>query len=593
MVAPASDFREPVLPLDPHPLTLSWGQDHEAASKRQAFGGKSIGTFAGVALLVNNITGPGIPQLPNIFAEAGWLMPTLCIFAIWAASTVSAAMYCEAMRKIPGNEHFVGNIEYSTIVKHYFGRGWYVASQVGLNGALQALNIISVVQSAQVMDSAISMVFGTTCGLNLTPFQGVWTDGGGASHNVAGSTDVFSCVDMSNIDTGNPWGCHVVISAGYLLVMAMAVPCGRWNLDDNMNIQVVAASLTACCWGIWIAGSLSKIGELEATPGLPAVNSDADTGSQAAWLGTILFNFGFVTTVPSWVNEKRPHVSVNRSIWTATTLCIGVFFAVGLPGALAFRDVLQGPSTNTCASQVTNPSVNCANDLLQALTGGLTEPSSWASGAFTDLLLRVSVYIFPVVAVVSSIPVFSIVIKYNMIENGFSRTTGFVWAVLFPWTVGFPLLYMPNVLAQFVNFTSLIFVTFTDFVVPLALYINLQRRRRQGGGAGAVAVSVNTGAARTAGTGGGGDGGTFEVVGCPAPQNVEVESVVDQSLVDAGVRRAHYAVPRFLGLSSRGKIACAAIIALFLSISAAVSAVLTVVQGDYALNAQVCALVGN
>merc|ERR1712014_375349 len=78
----------------------------------------------------------------------------------------------------------------------------------------------------------------------------------------------------------------------------------------------------------------------------------------------------------------------------------------------------------------------------------------------------------------SSIPVFSIVIKYNMVENGFSKTTGFVWGVVFPWVTAFPLFYMPNALAQFVNFTSLIFVSFTDFIVPWALYIVLQRQQR-------------------------------------------------------------------------------------------------------------------
>merc|ERR1712071_368079 len=31
--------------------------------------------------------------------------------------------------------------------------------------------------------------------------------------------------------------------------------------------------------------------------------------------------------------------------------------------------------------------------------------------------------------------------------------------------------------AQVVNFTSLIFVTFTDFIVPLLLYVNLQQQR--------------------------------------------------------------------------------------------------------------------
>ena len=82
---------------------------------------------------------------------------------------------------------------------------------------------------------------------------------------------------------------------------------------------------------------------------------------------------------------------------------------------------------------------------------------------------------FPVVAVVSSIPVFSIVVKYNMIENGFSPTVGFLWGVVFPWVVAFPLYYMPGVLAQFINFSSLFFVAFTDFILPFALYVTLQR----------------------------------------------------------------------------------------------------------------------
>lgn len=64
--------------------------------------------FAGIALLINNITGPGVPQLPNMFAEAGWLLPTILIIAIWIMTSTSTVMYCEAMRKIPGNEHFRG-----------------------------------------------------------------------------------------------------------------------------------------------------------------------------------------------------------------------------------------------------------------------------------------------------------------------------------------------------------------------------------------------------------------------------------------------------------------------------------------------------
>ena len=85
--------------------------------------------------------------------------------------------------------------------------------------------------------------------------------------------------------------------------------------------------------------------------------------------------------------------------------------------------------------------------------------------------MKLSVYMFPIVATVSSIPVFSIVIKYNCLENGWSKPLSNAWAILFPWIIAVPLLYQPGAIATFINFTSLFFVSFTDFVVPWCLYI--------------------------------------------------------------------------------------------------------------------------
>jgi hypothetical protein len=187
-------------------------------------GGKNISFWAGVVLLVNNITGPGIPNLPNLFAEAGWLVPTLCIATVWAMTTLSGAMYAEAMRYVPGNENFRGRVEYSTVIQHFFGWQWYLAAQVGLNGALQSLNIISVIQSAQVMDAAISALLGKSCALNLSPFRLFLTSATGHSELVTGSDHILSCVDMDDLSGGNAWGCHLVVSVGFLVTSAMAIP---------------------------------------------------------------------------------------------------------------------------------------------------------------------------------------------------------------------------------------------------------------------------------------------------------------------------------------------------------------------------------
>ena len=99
---------------------------------KSSFGKKTIGMFAGVALLINNITGPGVPGLPNLFAESGWLIPTLTILTIWIMTSISTAMYTEAMRSIPGNEYFRNRIEYTSIVDYYFGRKAYMAAQIGM-----------------------------------------------------------------------------------------------------------------------------------------------------------------------------------------------------------------------------------------------------------------------------------------------------------------------------------------------------------------------------------------------------------------------------------------------------------------------------
>jgi hypothetical protein len=74
------------------------------------------------------------------------------------------------------------------------------------------------------------------------------------------------------------------------------------------------------------------------------------------------------------------------------------------------------------------------------------------------------------------------VIKYNCIENGWSKRSAFLWGVVFPWVVALPLLYQPNALSNFINFSSLFFVSFTDFIVPWTLYIMMVRADGKWGG---------------------------------------------------------------------------------------------------------------
>ena len=321
------------------------------------------------------------------------------------------------------------------------------------------------------------------------------------------STKFWTCVDINNVNENNPWGCHMVLSGGFLLCMLITIPMGYFNLDDNMVVQVTAFVLTIGCWLVWITMTFfaDPAGDVninhyrnitnhtlgQGTWSIPLINTDPDFGSQAAVLGTILFNFGFVTTIPSWVNEKKASVSVNKTVWYATTACLVIFYAIGIPGALAFKYYLQGPASNNCAYGVdTGDASNCVQDLMQLILGNDANniplaPATWANSKGLSGLMHFSVYLFPFVAILSSIPVFSIVVKYNCIENGMSRGFSFFWGIIFPWLAAAPLLYQPGALAQVITFSSLFFVSFTDFLVPWCLYIVMCQREEEGRGHGA------------------------------------------------------------------------------------------------------------
>lgn len=518
----------------------------------QGLGKKTIGFFAGVFLLVNNITGPGVPLLPNVFIEAGWLSPVCVILAVWLMTSFSSAMYCEAMRRIPGNQHFSDRVEYTNVVRFYFGRKWFIASQIILCCRLQVANVIAIIMSTQVLDNFVSAIFGQSCALNLTPFGNLWFDPH-ASHliTVPGSRDIFSCVNTKDLNAGNPWGCHVVISFGFILTTAMALPSSRWNLDENVVIQTVAFIITAICWSLWIVVCIMIV--LSKVPPVPVVNTNEVTGSQAAVVGNVLFNFGFIATVPSWVNEKAPPVSINKSLWSATLLSAFVFLGIGLFGAWAFEDVLQGQVSGTCRRQQQLQSFDCQNSLLSAF---LAEPAPAFLKANPAIhgLVQLSVYIYPIFSIIASIPVFSIVIKYNMLETGSSRGSAFAFAVIFPWLIAFPLLEMPNAMSQVINFSSLFFVTFTDFIVPLALYASLQRADRRG-------------------------------------RDV-LHLAADAAPIQAGTKW-HYAIPHSLGLDSGCKGRFAVVIALTLTTGSIIATVLSLqgVSSAFHFDEETCALV--
>jgi hypothetical protein len=98
-----------------------------------------------------------------------------------------------------------------------------------------------------------------------------------------------------------------------MVTLVMVIPMGYFNLDDNMIVQIGISSLhhsiffslsvcfilTLAIWIGWIGTFIYVMTDLSEFHPIPAFGYD-----QTQVLGTIIFNYAFVVTIPSWCNEK-------------------------------------------------------------------------------------------------------------------------------------------------------------------------------------------------------------------------------------------------------------------------------------------------
>jgi hypothetical protein len=92
--------------------------------------------------------------------------------------------------------------------------------------------------------------------------------------------------------------------------------------------------------------------------------------------------------VPSFINELSRHVSIHKTIAYPILVCVVVYIIIGLTGAASFQ-------------------INSSSDILATLSG-LNQ---------NKVLVIIVNILFPIAVLVTSIPVFAIVIRYNLVRG--------------------------------------------------------------------------------------------------------------------------------------------------------------------------------
>ncbi|KAI9496784.1 hypothetical protein BDB00DRAFT_889615, partial [Zychaea mexicana] len=358
--------------------------------------------------------GPGLPMIPPLYQQAGWLAPTIVIIAVAFLSGVASLFICEVLASIRGNEKFQAQVEITTVAQLLLGKKYHYFFQVILYIALQAVNIASIVISSQTMDNLIITLFKGTCGLNIYP--GGWI-----------------CVDQGTSQSGSPFSesDYFIFTMGYLLTMVMVMPLGFFDLVDNMGVMIASLITMAVVTIQWVVAFCQEGLKTELMPA---------TGPSAGMvLGIIIFNFSYVTTVPTWVNSINPDVSIHKCITWSIIITTAIYIVLGVFGGMAYP-------------------MSVSDNILTLLSNESTVAS------------KVTTYLFPICALVTSIPVYVIVIRCNLLRGGLcGRRWAVFWSNLLPWIISIPLMNK-NWMNAIQNWISLFFQSSTNYILPFVLY---------------------------------------------------------------------------------------------------------------------------
>jgi amino acid permease len=400
-----------------------------------------IGTLGSVSIAVNSLTGPAMLNLPATFARSG-ILPTLgCLVFVCILSAFCCLHMTNTISKVPGNDSFIKEVEYSEAFRYFWGRQWFLVTQGLFFCCITCLNISSIVDVAQVID--------TFCGhwmqthalqiSTLTSVRWIVWD-----YSVCSPTQVHDGLCLPFLAEAKE---GILVTMGNLIASALILPLALLDLKENAWWQVIG-------FIILLITSLQFVIQFATTPDISLKNTSWWGDNWDDLFGVVVFNFALVIAIPAWLYEREPHVQVAQVIHFSSILSTVLYISVGLLGCLAMPHV--------------------ADNMLESMM----------SGAYgTSMQLGSSIFALAIIGLGS--PLFSVLARLNLTGSGLcSQKQANILAVFFPHIVSW-FLNDGDAVTKLLSWGGIVFTAMVAFILPILLAIHAVQEYA---GKGSIAV---------------------------------------------------------------------------------------------------------
>jgi hypothetical protein len=327
--------------------------------------------------------------------------------------------------KVPGNKQFRKEIEFSEAFFMFWGRKWFLFTQTVYFSCVTCLNISSIVDTAQVVDTFVGHWIGRggAVALQIPQFSFLWWNPSSCSPE---ELRLGECIPFQQHD-------GMLLTVGYIITILLFLPLALCDLKENVAWQVAAFIILLLTSIQFVFEFLHKGINIHY---LPLWGTEFDT-----LLGVVLFNFPLCVAVPAWLSEKKPTVDVPTVVWTSTWLSTFLYVLCGTLGAMCIPHV----------------------------SGNMLE--SMMSGTF-GVSMQIGSFIFEFMIIGIGIPLFSVFTRMNLTGSGLcSRTVGNLLAVWFPFSISW-MFYQGNAVTELLAWGGVLFTSAVAFILPLVLALH-------------------------------------------------------------------------------------------------------------------------